>query len=82
MNIPDKAVEAAVQALFEDGCGEPKVDAATALEAAAPFIAAQAPHLLADYYEEGNSGEGQDIALALREDAQDFAEWLIGRDPQ
>lgn len=42
MHIPDEAVEAAVKALFEDGCGEPKVDAATALEAAAPIIAAQA----------------------------------------
>lgn len=42
MNIPDKAVDAAVQALFEDGCGEPKVDASTALEAAYKFIAAQA----------------------------------------
>ena len=41
MNIPDKAIEAAVQALFEDGCGEPKVDAVTALEAAYKFIAAQ-----------------------------------------
>lgn len=42
MDIPDKASEAAMQALFEDGCGEPKVDASTVLEAAYKFIAAQA----------------------------------------
>ena len=41
MNIPDKALDAAVKALFDDGCGEPKVDASTALEAAYKFIAAQ-----------------------------------------
>ena len=39
MEIDDKALDAAVRALFEDGCGEPKVDAATMLEAAAPYIA-------------------------------------------
>ena len=70
MNIPDKAVEAAVQALFEDGCGEPKVDAATALEAAAPFIAAQAlrEHAAQLAHDAERSREDEHIGLFLASD--------------
>lgn len=70
MNIPPKAYEAAVRALFEDGCGEPKVDAATVLEAAAPFIRADTLHEHAKTWGDTRDEYNRSIAQHVHMDAR------------
>lgn len=79
MNIPEKANDAAVKALFEDGCGEPKTDAATVLEAAAPFIAAQA---LRDAARKWDNDMAQHFEYRTYDIANEIENWADELDPQ
>lgn len=76
MNIPDKAVLEGAKAIYRD-YGEPVDDrvlnyAKTILEAAAPFIAAQALRDYADVVSDGRISFRDSEARGLR----DRAKWL------